>query len=95
MNDKTHQNQSLPLVASMLNETARELYDIETCGFFQRVAYSRSIYWVQTFASEKPRERAPFWVFSTCTRQSVISAGSITQIQSADIIKKKAYKTIF
>jgi hypothetical protein len=74
---------------------ARELYDIAKCGFFQRVAHSRSIYWVQTFASEKPRERALFWGFSTCTRRSVISAGSITQIQSADIIKKKVYKAIF
>jgi hypothetical protein len=42
-----------------------------------------------------PRARAQFWGFSTCTWQSVISAGSIAQIQSADIIKKKAYKTIF
>jgi hypothetical protein len=32
---------------------------------------------------------------TTCTRQSVNSAASIAQIQSADIIKKKAYKTIF
>jgi hypothetical protein len=33
--------------------------------------------------------------FSTCTWQSVNSVASIAQIQSADIIKKKAYKTIF
>jgi hypothetical protein len=41
------------------------------------------------------RAKARFWGFSTGTRQSVNSAASIAQIQSADIIKKKAYKTIF
>jgi hypothetical protein len=47
------------------------------------------------FASARPRARTRFCGFSTCAQQSVISAGSIAEIQSADIIKKKAYKTIY